>query len=88
MIIYDENKARFLKLKRNIIIGEIIDLILEKKYLDILENPRRDNQQIFIIYYNDYVHVVPFVVDKEKNIVIKTVFPSRNFQKKYREELG
>jgi hypothetical protein len=88
MIIYDENKARFLKLKRNIIIGEIIDLILEKKYLDILENPGRDNQQIFIIYYNDYVHVVPFVVDKEKNIVIKTVFPSRNFQKKYREELG
>jgi len=81
MIIYDENKARFLKLKRNIIIGEIIDLILEKKYLDILENPGRDNQQIFIIYYNDYVHVVPFVVDKEKNIVIKTVFPSRKMKK-------
>ena len=86
MIIFDENKARFLRLKRNINIDEIIELIIEKKYLDILEHPKRKNQQIFIIFYNDYIHVVPFVVDMENNIVIKTVFPSRNFQKIYVKE--
>jgi len=86
MIIYDENKARYLRLKRNIIIEEIIDHILEKKYLDILEHPERKNQQIFIVFYNDYIHVAPFVVDEDDNIIIKTVFPSRKFQKIYMKE--
>ena len=86
MIIYDENKARYLRLMRNIYIEEIIDIILEKKYLDILEHPKRKNQQIFIILYNDYIHTVPFIVDEDNNIVIKTVFPSRNFQKIYMKE--
>ena len=86
MIIYDENKARFLRLIRNIEIEEIVNYIIEKKYLDILEHPKRKNQQIFIILYNDYIHAAPFVVDEDDNIFIKTVFPSRNFQKIYRKE--
>jgi hypothetical protein len=85
MIIYDENKARYLKIMRNINIDEIVDIILEKKYLDIMEHPKKENQEIFIILYNDYIHAVPFVVDEDDNI-IKTVFPSRNFQKKYVKE--
>ena len=86
MIIYDENKARYLRLMRNIEIDEIIELVIEKKYLDILEHPRRKNQKIFIIPYNDYIHAAPFVVDEDDNIIIKTVFPSRNFQRIYMKE--
>jgi uncharacterized DUF497 family protein len=85
MIIYDTKKAQALKLERNIDIDEIVELIIDKKYLDILEHPKRGNQQIFILSYKDYIHVVPFVVDKNNDIVIKTVFPSRNFQKIYKE---
>jgi hypothetical protein len=40
---------------------------------------------IFILKYRDYIHVVPFVIDKDDNIIIKTVFPSRNFHKIYKE---
>ena len=40
-------------------------------------------QKIFIIPYASYTYVVPFVVDDNKNIVIKTVFPSRKFDKIY-----
>ena len=58
-------------------------LILEKKYLDILKNPSRIEQKIFIIPYANYTYVVPFVIDDNKNIVLKTVFPSRKFDKIY-----
>ena len=87
MIICEDKKAQALKLERNIDIDEIVELIIDKKYLDILEHPKRGNQQIFILSYKDYIHVVPFVVDKNDNIVIKTVFPSRNFHKIYKESL-
>ena len=87
MIIYDDKKAQALKLERNIDIDEIVELIIDKKYLDILEHPKRGNQQIFILSYKDYIHVVPFVVDKNNDIVIKTVFPGRNFHKIYKESL-
>ncbi|MHB8281072.1 MAG: toxin [Candidatus Humimicrobiaceae bacterium] len=87
MIIYDDKKAQKLKLERNIDIDEIVELIIDKKYLDILEHPKRGNQQIFILSYKGYIHVVPFVVDKNDDIVIKTVFPSRNFHKIYKESL-
>jgi len=87
MIIYDDKKAQILKLERNIDIDEIVELIIDKKYLDILEHPKRGGQQIFILSYKDYIHVVPFVVDKNNNIIIKTVFLSRNFHKIYKESL-
>ena len=87
MIIYDDKKAQALKSERNIDIDEVVELIIDKKYLDILEHPKRGNQQIFILSYKDYIHVVPFVVDKNNDIVIKTVFPSRNFHKIYKESL-
>ena len=87
MIIYDDKKAQILKLERNIDIDEIVELIIDKKYLDILEHLKRGGQQIFILSYKDYIHVVPFVVDKNNDIIIKTVFPSRNFHKIYKESL-
>jgi hypothetical protein len=87
MIIYDDKKAQMLKLERDIDIDEIVELIIDKKYLDILEHPKRCDQQIFILLYKDYIHVIPFVVDKNDDIVIKTVFPSRNFHKIYKESL-
>jgi hypothetical protein len=87
MVIYDDKKAKILKSERNIDIDEIVELIIDKKYLDILEHPKRGGQQIFILSYKDYIHVVPFVGDINDDIVIKTVFPSRNFHKIYKENL-
>ena len=33
--------------------------------------------------YRNYTYVIPFVIDKDKNIVLKTVYPSRKFHKIY-----
>ena len=87
MIIYDIDKAYKLSAERNIDIDEIIEIIVKRKYIKIMKNPKREGQQIFILLYKDYIHIVPFVVDNADNIIIKTVFPSRSFHKIYREEI-
>lgn len=87
MIVCDDKKAQILKLERDIDIDEIVELIIERKYIDILEHPKREGQQIFILSYRNYIHVVPFVIDEDDNIIIKTVFPSRNFHKIYKERM-
>jgi hypothetical protein len=87
MIICDNNKAKILKIERDTDIDEIVELIIERKYIDILEHPKRKGQQIFILLFKNYIHVIPFVIDKSKNIIIKTVFPSRKFHKIYKERI-
>jgi uncharacterized DUF497 family protein len=82
-IIWDESKNQNLKLSRGISFEIFADIILNNKYLDILENPAREDQMIFITSYKNYTYVVPFVLDEEENIVLKTVFPSRKFHKLY-----
>jgi len=49
----------------------------------ILENPTRENQQYFIMEINNYTWVVPFLINKNDQIVLKTAFPSRKFHKKF-----
>lgn len=41
----------------------ISDIILEKKYLEIIDHPSKDNQSIFVIESNNYIYAVPFIVD-------------------------
>jgi len=38
---------------------------------------------MFLIPINGYIHVVPFIVDEENNLVLKAVFPSRKFHMKH-----
>jgi len=87
MIIYDIEKAYKLKSERKIDIYEIIEIIIQRKYIKIMKNPKREGQQIFLLLYKGYIHVVPFIFDDAENIVIKTVFPSRSFHKIYGEEI-
>jgi len=83
MIIWDDEKNQKLQIERNISFEQISEIILKKEYLDILENPARPNQEIFIVKLNNYIHSVPFIIDNESNIVLKTAFPSRKLNKKY-----
>lgn len=83
MIIWDDEKNQKLQLERNISFEQISEIILRKEYLDILENPSRPNQQVFVVKLNDYIHSVPFIIDDQSNIVLKTAYPSRKLNKKY-----
>jgi uncharacterized DUF497 family protein len=84
MIIWDEEKNRKLKIERNVSFEIISDIILNKKYLDILENPSNPHQDIFVVEINNYIYAVPFIIDNESNIILKTAYPSRKLNKKYR----
>ncbi len=82
-IIWDQEKNKKLILERNLSFELFSDLILQKSYSAILENPSRPDQMIFIIPYNDYTYVIPFIIDDDNSIVLKTIFPSRKFHKLY-----
>ena len=83
MIIWNDNKNQKLKIERKISFEEIAEIILRKDYLDILDNPTRSDQQIFVIILNDYIYSVPFMIDKQSNIILKTAYPSRKLNQKY-----
>lgn len=83
MIIWDDNKNQKLKIERKVSFEEIAEIILRKDYLDILDNPTRPNQQIFVITLNDYIYSVPFIIDEQSNIILKTAYPSRKLNQKY-----
>ncbi len=83
MIIWDDEKNQKLQIKRDISFDQISEIILRKEYLDILENPSRPSQLIFVVKLNNYIHSVPFIIDDQSNIILKTAYPSRKLQKKY-----
>lgn len=83
MIIWDDEKYVKLKEERNIDLVEIEQIVLNKKYITSLKNSSRTSQKLFIISYKNYIHVVPNIIDKNKNIILKTVYASRKFNKIY-----
>ena len=82
-IIWDNQKNEWLILNRDISFEEISEKILNHEYVDIVENPARENQLYFIMEIEQYIWVIPFLIDEEENIILKTAFPSRKYQKKY-----
>ena len=87
-IIWDEEKNEKLKRERGISFEEIAILILEQKYIRVIKHQTRLRQRMFLIPIHGYVHAVPFVSDEEGNIVLKTVFPSRKFNRMYGGKIG
>ena len=85
-IIWDKRKNQELIDKRGLSFDLISELILQKEYVAILENTAREGQYIFLVPIDEYIHVVPFVIDDNDNIVLKTIYPSRKFQKLYGEK--
>ena len=82
---WDPDKNAQLKRKRGISFERILLHIEGGDILDILEHPhpeRYPGQKIFIVRVEDYVYVVPFEED-ERQVMLRTVFPSRKLTKRY-----
>ena len=82
-IVWDKKRNDWLQVNRPISFEEISGLILDGTYIDIVENPTRDNQMYFIMDIKEYTWIVPFLIDDKERIVLKTAFPSRKFHNKY-----
>jgi uncharacterized DUF497 family protein len=87
MIYWDADKNNKLIAEREISFDEISEIIMREEYLDILQNPNRNDQMIFIVRLNDYIYAVPFMIDENENIILKTAYPSRKFNRKYGDQL-
>ena len=85
MLYWNEDKNTKLIMERGISFDEISEIILREEYLDILENPNKENQMIFIVRLKNYVYVVPFIIDDNEDIILKTAYPSRKFNRIYGE---
>lgn len=84
---WNEEKNERLRDERKISFEIIISQIEMGYLLDILEHPNKekyDDQRIFVVEYENYVYLVPFVENEEK-VFLKTIIPSRKATKKYLE---
>ena len=82
-IVWDEQKNRWLKDTRNVSFEEIAGIAFAEQYLDIVENPTRKNQEYFVISLRSNKWLVPFLVDDQGRIVLKTAYPSRKLHRRY-----
>jgi uncharacterized DUF497 family protein len=82
-LIWDEEKDALLTKTRGISFHDFVEIILDKKYLDIVENKARPDQMMFICLFKNYTYCIPFVIDEEQNLVLKTIYPSRKFHSRY-----
>ena len=85
---WNEEKNETLKKTRNISFEVIVIQIEMGSLLDILEHPniqKYKNQKIFVVEYENYVYLVPFIEEQDK-IFLKTIIPSRKATKQYLED--
>jgi len=80
---WSEDKDKWLRSSRGVSFQEISDEIIFGNYIDILEHPTRPGQYIFIVKRKGYTWVVPFILEKDDTLFLKTAYPSRKFHKKY-----
>lgn len=79
---WSTEKNEILKRERDLSFEEITFLIESGQILSVEENPTRPGQKIYILEIDNYAVVVPFV-ETEKEIFLKTAFPSRKYAKRF-----
>lgn len=85
---WNEDKNALLKEKRGISFEIIVTHILQGDLLSIREHPNQamyPGQQMFAVLIDDYVYLVPFV-QKDNDVFLKTIYPSRKETQRYRRE--
>jgi hypothetical protein len=80
---WNEDKDQWLLSNRGLSFQEIADAILSSGLVDIIESPGRSHQQAFVVRYRNYFWVVPFVMESEGTIFLKTAYPSRKMKNRY-----
>lgn len=84
---YSEEKNLILIEVRKISFEEVIMAIENGDLLDDIDHfnkVRYKNQRIFIVKIRRYIYAVPYVIDSKRSVIfLKTIYPSRQLNKKY-----
>ncbi len=65
--------------------GASFEEVLNGKLIAVKKHPKRENQNIILLEYKRYIWIVPYVIDKNGDIFLKTLFPSRKYTKMHKE---
>jgi len=77
---WNELKSKRLKQIRGVSFEEII----QAKEIDEIRHPNKPNQRILIVEYKNYIWAVPFVIEENGGIFLKTIYKSRKLMKAYK----
>ena len=86
MIAWDESKNEKLEVERGVRFEDIVAEIIADHVLDILEHRARKNQKILVVDLEGRIYAVPFLLDEDGNMILKTIYPSRKLQRRYGKE--
>jgi len=82
---WDNIKNALLKKNRGVCFEQIVILMERGGVLDTIEHPNQDRypgQKIAMVMIENYVYLVPYV-EKNDEIFLKTIIPSRKATNKY-----
>jgi hypothetical protein len=83
---FSEEKNEFLKAVRGVSFEMIIAGLASDALLADKRHPDSDrpHQRIYVVRIENYAYAVPYVLDQEnREIFLKTAYPSRKFTKQY-----
>lgn len=83
---WNDEKNKILIRDRKISFEEVIHYIENEKILSNIDHPNQEKypgQKIFIIEINEYVYLVPYVIESQNKYFLKTVIPSRKAKKEF-----
>ena len=83
MIQWSAEKDLWLQEHRGVSFQEIATSVLSDNLVDIIESPSRGGQEAFVIRFGRYIWVVPFVVERDNTIFLKTAYPSRKMNARF-----
>ena len=85
---WDGEKDTQLRATIGISFEDIAPYILQGDILDVYDHPNQERypgQQFFVVQTETYVYLVPFV-EKDGQVFLKTIIPSRKAKRKYRKQ--
>lgn len=80
---WNQEKNIVLKEARKVSFEDIVLAIKNEKILDFIQSPTHENQHCFVVEFNNYAYIVPFVQKDENTLFLKTIYPSRKHTKFY-----
>jgi uncharacterized DUF497 family protein len=82
---WDNEKNELLKKTRGVCFEQVVLLMERGDVLETIEHPNQDRypgQKIAIVMIDDYVYLVPYI-EKNEEVFLKTIIPSRKATNKY-----
>ena len=84
---WSAEKNRRLIEQRGISFESVVSAIEQGGLVDVLEHPNQDRypgQLIYVVEVEEYLHLVPFVIEGDGVRFLKTIIPSRKATRDYR----